>query len=121
MVENYGLEPFMWYSSFSPESMKEIKRIQPKARTAVLAVLMEDCIKYAQAVGADALHPYTGGLNIVLPECMKEKPVRVWNCEELLFGQDGEFKERDLTQYGRYGVTDVFTNVPERYLCSAGC
>lgn len=116
MVREYELEHFVWYSSFSPESMKLIKELEPGARTGMLAGLLEDCVSYATAYGADALHPYTGGLNIRVPEAMRSFPVRAWNMEELFFGQGGQFRETDLERFGEQGVTDVLTNVPERYL-----
>ncbi len=117
LVREYGLESYVWYSSFLAESMREIKRIEPSAKTGVLDWYLEDCITSGDRVSADALHPNIAGLNVKLPEQWKGKPVRAWNGGELFYGQEGTFRETELEQYGWSGVTDVFTNVPERYLC----
>jgi hypothetical protein len=72
--------------------------------------------------GADAVHPAVRGLDIN-PEIMYELcrgncriPVRVWNSEEPLYGQERALKELHMTKYQRLGATDIITNVPERYL-----
>lgn len=116
IVGELGLGKYVWYSSFLPESMEKIKSLQPEAKTGILARTLEDCIDYAAAVRADALHPNIGGLNIVPPESMRAMPVRVWNCEEPFWGQDRTLKKMVLQNYADFGVTDVFTNVPEMYL-----
>ena len=79
---------------------------------------MEQCrldyIKYK----ADAIHPWIGGLCVDEEEIEKSAgiPVRAWNGEEPFFGQTRQLKEKHLEKYAMFGVTDVFTNVPEMYL-----
>ncbi|MEG7529903.1 MAG: glycerophosphodiester phosphodiesterase family protein [Hungatella sp.] len=116
MVREYELEPYVWYSSFLPESLETVKLLNPEASTGVLAVSLEACLAIAREVTADAVHPYIGGLDAALPQDARGLPIRAWNGEERFFGQEGEFQERDLKRYAAFGVTDVFTNVPERYL-----
>lgn len=116
MVEELGLEQFVWYSSFLPESINMIKHLRPEAKTGILAVTLEDCIAYASQVKADALHPCTSGLNIALPESTRGMPVRLWNTDELFWGQNRTEKKIDLRKYAGFGVTDVFCNWPERYV-----
>ena len=47
---------------------------------------------------------------------MKGMPVRAWNGEEPFFKDGRSLKEPDLNKYRFYGATDIFTNMPERYL-----
>ena len=42
--------------------------------------------------------------------------VRAWNGEEPFFKDGRPLKEPDLNKYRFYGATDIFTNMPERYL-----
>ena len=47
------------------------QKIDKDAKTGVLAGSLEDCIAMAKKTGAEALHPYIGGLVFELPEHMK--------------------------------------------------
>ena len=47
---------------------------------------------------------------------MKEMPVRAWNTDEPFYKDGRPLKEPDLNKYRFYGVTDIFTNMPEMYL-----
>ena len=106
----------MVYSSFLMESIRMIREMEPEAQTGMLACSLEDCITGARAAGADALHPWVGGLTMALPEDMKGLAVRAWNGEEPFY-QDGRvLKEKNLRSYAASGVTDIITNVPELYL-----
>ena len=116
LVKKYALQPYIVYSSFLADSVKLIKELDPQAQTGMLAGSLSDCIKWAKYAHADALHPWIGGMDCRIPEEMKAMPVRAWNGEEPFY-QDGRvLKERDLRKYAMFGVTDVFTNVPEEYL-----
>jgi len=118
LVADYGLQDNIVYSSFLPESMGLIKELAPYAQTGILGGDMEQCrlnyIKYK----ADAIHPWIGGLCVDEEEIEKSTgiPVRAWNGEEPFFGQTRQLKEKHLEKYAMFGVTDVFTNVPEMYL-----
>ena len=43
-------------------------------------------------------------------------PVRMYNGTEPLYGQSKRLPDMDLREYCLLGTTDIFTNVPERYL-----
>ncbi len=116
MVRRFALEPFVVYSSFLPKSVGLVKKLDPEAKTGILASSMEDCIRLAKELGADAVHPWIGGLDAALPEDMVGMPVRAWNGEEPLFGDGRKCRDLDLGRYRTFGVTDVFTNMPGRYL-----
>ena len=118
LVEKCGLEKNIVYSSFLPESMGLIKKLKPDAETAILNRSLQQCIKKAKEMKADALHPWIGGLDISAEQkkAIGDMPVRAWNAEEPFFGQKRPLKEKDLRKYAAFGVTDIITNVPEMYL-----
>lgn len=116
LVRQYGLEQYVIYSSFLPESVARMKELAPDAQTGMLGGNLADTIGYARQTHADALHPGNMGLACRIPDDLKSMPVRIWNTEEPFF-QDGRIlKETRLTKYAAFGATDIFTNVPERYL-----
>lgn len=115
-VRDYGMEAYIVYSSFLPESVALIKRLSPSAKTGMLAGTLEDAIKGARKVKADALHPGNRGLSCEIPKDMQHMPVRVWNGEEPFFRDGRILKERNMTKYVQFGATDIITNVPELYL-----
>ena len=116
LIHHYEMEQYIVYSSFLMESIRMIREMEPEAQTGMLACNLEDCITGARAAGADALHPWVGGLTMALPEDMKGLAVRAWNGEEPFY-QDGRvLKEKNLRSYAASGVTDIITNVPELYL-----
>lgn len=118
LVKSYHLEKYIVYSSFLPESVDLIKKIDPTAQTGILAETLDDCMLYAKIVRADALHPYIGSLGYVLPKEFSKMPVRAWNVEEPFFNDGRILKDTHLDRYKLYGATDIITNVPEIYL---GC
>jgi len=118
LVREFGLEKQVVYSSFLPESMGKVKELDPAAETAILGTEVHWCIQKMQEFHADAVHPYTGGLDLnVGGQCdLGDIPVRVWNMEEPLYGTGDRFKDKDLLRYGQLGSTAIFTNVPEKYV-----
>lgn len=116
LVQKHGLESYIVYSSFLPESVAVVKQLNPIAQTGMLAGSLEDAILYARDTHADALHPGNFGLSGCVPEDMKEIPVRVWNVEEPFFEDGRVLKEKNMVKYEMFGATDIITNVPERYL-----
>nr|MCR5667981.1 hypothetical protein [Lachnospiraceae bacterium] len=77
------------------------------------------CTQKMREFHADAVHPYTGGMDITKGayKAFEGIPVRAWNMEEPFYGsRTGKFKDSDMVRYARLGVTDIFTNVPEEYL-----
>lgn len=116
IVRKYGMEQYIVWSSFLAESVDIIKKIDRDAKTAVLAMSIEECISMARDTAADALHPYIGGLVYALPQDMQGMPVRAWNGDEPFFNDGRPLKEAHLEEYRYYGATDVFTNIPEKYV-----
>lgn len=116
IVRKYGMEQYIVWSSFLAESVNIIKKIDRDAKTAVLAMSIEECISMARDTDADALHPYIGGLVYALPQDMQGMPVRAWNGDEPFFNDGRPLKEAHLEEYRYYGATDIFTNIPEKYV-----
>lgn len=116
LVQEYQMEPYIVYSSFWAESIKKMKELNPDNQTGMLAELLSDCIKWGRYAGADALHPWVGGMECEIPEDMQGMPVRAWNCEEPFYKDGRALKERHMEKYAMFGVTDIFTNVPELYV-----
>ena len=114
MVKEYGLEDYIVYSSFLPRSIKMIKELKPDAVTGALGGKQSDCLKIAQEVNADALHPYVKMLDL---EGYSDKPVRAFNIMtyEPFFPSKDPYEIADFDTLAKYGVTDIFTNVSEYY------
>lgn len=116
IVRKYGMEQYIVWSSFLAESVDIMKKIDRDAKTAVLAMSIEECISMARDTAADALHPYIGGLVYTLPQDMQGMPVRARNGDEPFFNDGRPLKEAHLEEYRYYGATDIFTNMPEKYV-----
>ena len=116
LVKKHDMESHIVWSSFLAESVSIIKQLDSNAKTGVLAVSLEECITMARQTGAEAFHPYIGGLVYELPEDMKDMPVRAWNVDEPFFNDGRELKEAALDGYKYFGATDIFTNLPQNYL-----
>ena len=115
LVKEFDMQDYIVYSSFWPESLKLIKQCNPDAETGMLAGYLSDCINGAREVNADALHLWIGGMDCIIPDEMRQFPIRAYNGEEPFY-QDGRvLRIKSLTEYAMFGVTDIFTNVPERY------
>lgn len=118
MVRRWKLEEYVVYSSFNPESVCLLKTQNPAVKTGILASSVQKCLEFASAYPVDALHPYIKGLEA---ENLKEKtklPVRAWNSRrfEPFYPEKGEVEMQNLDELEKMGVTDIFTNVPEKYL-----
>ena len=87
LVNEYGMEERVIYSSFNHYSLKHIKALDPKARIGLLYELgMVDPWVYAKYVGADAIHPHYFVI-AALPETVKRChehgiEVNVWTVDE---------------------------------------
>ena len=110
----------MWFILlFLADSIELIKQLDPTCKTGMLAGTVEDCLYRSDGtpIKADAIHPWIGGLNIPLPSEKQNIPVRAWNMEEPFFTNDSRrVLSYDQRIYGESGVTDLITNIPERYL-----
>jgi len=116
LVEKFGLEDYIVYSSFLPESVGLVKQINPKAKTGTLASDVSKCLKDAKKHNADALHPSVRGLDLLDGVSYEGYPIRAYNSEEPFFGQERVLKEKKMIKYALLGATDIITNVPELYL-----
>ena len=116
-VRERGLGPHVVYSSFNPDSIVLIKEKSPEAETAILNSSLKACLDFAGGGhGVGALHPSVKKLDV---ENVHEKtglPVRAWGAAEPLHPGRGAPERLDLEALEAYGVTDIFTNVPEYYL-----
>ena len=117
-VKKWGLEEYIIYSSFNPESVRLLKEKDPSVKTGILAASAFECLTYAESNPVDALHPYIKNLDV---EKLREKtklPVRAWNVKrfEPFYPEQGTIEIQNLKELEKAGVTDIFTNVPERYL-----
>ena len=123
IVKKHGLERYIVYSSFLADSIELMKKLDPECSTGMLAMTYDDCLyrKDGTPIIADALHPYIGGLVTELPADKKGITVRAWNGEEPFFTNDKrQLSDKDLRESVQFGVTDIITNVPERYLITSG-
>ncbi len=117
LVKDYGLENYIVYSSFLPESVALVKQLSPESECGMLGVNASECFIKMNEIGADAIHPANIGIDLEAEFLSNNNlVVRAWNSSEPLYGSGKLLKEKDLTRFGRVGVTDIITNVPERYL-----
>jgi len=117
LVDELHLREHVIYSSFSAHSMGILRSIDPEAYRAVIGRSAAACLAEAREVGAQAIHPFVGGLD--LPE--GEDPgvdVRVWcvQRQEPLYPSPLVPKPYDTAALLAKGVRGIFTNVPERYV-----
>ena len=119
-VKKWGLRDYIIYSSFNPESIKMLKKQEPSVKTGILSTSASACLAFSEGNPVDALHPCIKNLDV---ENIGEKtglPVRAWNIRkyEPFYPDRGEVEIQDLKKLEGIGVTDIFTNVPERYLAT---
>lgn len=117
LVEEYGLDENVVYSSFNGDSILKIKRMNPNARVGFLAYDMKDCEHFAQSNEnmVDAFHPCVDTVSTFLNN-PKHLPMRVWNSKEPFYKEYKSAPIFDLSELKGLGVTDIFTNYPEKYL-----
>nr|MCR5669240.1 Gfo/Idh/MocA family oxidoreductase [Lachnospiraceae bacterium] len=80
LVYEMGLAQNIIYSSFLPESMGVIKELDPEAKTGILGGWIHWCTQKMREFHADAVHPYTGGMDITKGayKAFEGIPVRAW-------------------------------------------
>ena len=118
-VSDYGLEKYIVYSSFLPDSIILIKEKNPAAKTAILNASLAYCADFAAGRDVDALHPNVHRLDASGEWNKKGLAVRAWGSSEPFYPNVGDYEKLDLEALAAQGVTGIFTNVPE-YYCSAG-
>ncbi|MCR4867530.1 MAG: hypothetical protein K5921_11440 [Lachnospiraceae bacterium] len=115
MVKKYGLGKYIIYSSFLPDTIRLIKEIEPLAQTGMLQNTLSDCIKKGDSAGADAYHPWAGALNIKRMK-IGNRPIRAFGLGEPMYSEKRLISRRDMRNLCSLGVTDIITNVADRYL-----
>jgi glycerophosphoryl diester phosphodiesterase len=111
-VGRRGLDDAIVYSSFLSDSIKLIKEINPRSKTGMLAYKLSGCVKWAAINHADALHPFAGGMD--LPHiAAKSGIIRAGTANRCIQTRPRCFLW--IWRLGSAGVTDIFTNEPERY------
>ncbi len=119
LVKEYDLHDNIIYSSFLPESMGYLKKLDPTVQTGILGEEIHWCSARAIEQGADAVHPSVRGLDpnenalTDLPEGM---PVRCWNSEEPFYGDGRVLREFHMEKYALLGATDLIVNDPGMYV-----
>lgn len=118
LVRERGLMRNVIFSSFNPESVGLIKQLEPAASTGVLAYTVSECVELAEKHSADALHPCLHGLGASMPPVRPSMPVRAWNHlpHETFFPSEEPCTRLCTSHVRCYGVSDIFTNVPEDYV-----
>lgn len=48
LVAEYGLEPYIVYSSFNPDSIRLLKKLKPDVRVGILSSNVSDCLEFAR-------------------------------------------------------------------------
>lgn len=125
LVAEYGLEPYIVYSSFNPDSVRLLKELNPSARVGILSRSVASCLKFARQTPVEAIHPFIkaedmpllteGGFHDILGQGIR---VRAWNIKtwEPFFPEDREIEIQDIESLKKAGITDIFTNTPESYV-----
>lgn len=120
LVHTYGLADHVVYSSFNCRSLAEVQRLDPQAKVAILAGDYHKCLDNFYFYRMDAMHPGHLGMPVNADDVRRLRqtgvPVRMYNGSEPLYGQCRRLPDMDLREYAKLGATDIFTNVPERYL-----
>ena len=118
MVRDFDLMDNVLFSSFHPKSIVLVRRAAPEADVGFLARKTKTSLKLTHLARASAIHPcltdYIGQDPRIVPDGV---PVRIWSEApfEFLYPDPTPFEALDLGALERLGVTDLFTNVPERY------
>ena len=117
-VKKWGLQDYIVYSSFNAESVRLLKEKDSSVKTGILAASVSVCLDFAEEYPVDALHPHIKKLDVENLQDKTTLPVRAWNVRkfEPFYPDRGEVEIQNLEELEKMGVTDIFTNVPERYL-----
>ena len=118
VVTKWELQDYIVYSSFNPESILLLKEKNPAVKTGILAAPLSKCLEFSKKNPVDALHPHIKKLDVTDLRKQSSLPVRAWNIRkfEPFYPETGEVEMQNIDELEKMGVTDIFTNVPERYL-----
>ena len=116
-VREAGFRDHVIYSTFSRESVKRLKELDPEAEVGMLCQSVSECLEAAAETGADALHPLLHWQDVPgLPE-KTALPVRGWNYwkYEPFYPEKREPELFPAEQAEELGFTDIITNFPGAY------
>lgn len=125
LVAEYGLEPYIVYSSFNPDSIRLLKELNPDIKVGILSEHVSKCLEFARQVRVEAIHPFIKAEDIALlseeasgAPNQRKLQVRAWNIRtyEPFFPEDREIEIQDVEKLEQMGITDIFTNTPESYV-----
>lgn len=116
MAKEQGLEKYIVYSSFNPDSVILIKQKNPSAKVGILNSSEHYCLNFSQEHPVDALHPYIKKLDAENIRSKTSLPIRAWGSREPFYPSKDDYEIQNLEELMKIGVTDIFTNVPEAYL-----
>lgn len=107
MLTDYRLEPRVVISSFNHEMVRRFKQLAPPIETAILFMeVMIEPHKYAEVVGADALHAF-------FPEALRKMGAEaIGSGKKVRAFTVNEEKYADLLK--QVGVDAIFTDYPEK-------
>jgi hypothetical protein len=115
LVESFGLNDRVVYSSFYARSLQTMHDIDPGLSLGVLDTKVSDCLFKHKGLGIKgALHPSGHGIDIP-PDDLKGLTVRAWFGGHL-YPEKPTGGRMDLKALEAKGITDVFMNEPEKYL-----
>lgn len=117
-VKKWGMQEYIVYSSFNAESVRLLKEKDASVKTGILATAVSVCLDFAEKYPVDALHPHIKKIDVKNLQALTKLPVRAWNIRkfEPFYPDKGEVEIQNVEELEKMGVTDIFTNVPERYL-----
>ena len=117
LVKEWGLDKYIVYSSFNPDSIVLIKQKYPYVNAGILYDSEKLCLEFSQKYPVNALHPYVEMLDVPNIREKTDLPIRVWNEEEIFYPGKEPCKHYDFEKLEKLGVTDIFTNIAD-YYCS---
>lgn len=127
LVHEYGVQDAIIYSSFYPKSLMIIHQLDPNAEIGVLNGKLSNCLytslgmeelimEQESKLYPIALHPSGRGLDLSA-EAVTGRTVRAYFGGHL-YPEPPTGGIMDLAALEAAGVTDVFLNEPEGYLCT---
>ena len=66
LVAEYGLESYIVYSSFNPDSIRLLKELDPGVGVGILSGRVSSCLEFARQVQVEAIHPFLKAEDIAL-------------------------------------------------------
>ena len=116
LVHEYGLDDYIVWSSFNPDSIMLIKEKNPLAQVGILNSSLQACLDFSNTGHpVDALHPHVKYFDVDDISAKTMLPIRVWGSKEPFYPDTGSYEKLNLRKLQKQGVTGIFTNVPEYY------